>query len=125
MSGPALLTTSSSRTNEYALKAAFATNDLRRICRAVDEAVLESYRYPPPWPMCIESMEFRYSNEESFKPAAETCGSPKVALARSHRCGMYLSFKARPPFLRANRYDSACGTSSPALLPEHPWTYGL
>lgn len=40
MAGPALLTTSSRRTNEDALKAAFATNDLRRICRAVDEAVL-------------------------------------------------------------------------------------
>lgn len=40
MSGPVLLITPSRRTNEDALKAAFATNDLRRICRAVDEAVL-------------------------------------------------------------------------------------
>jgi probable addiction module antidote protein len=40
MSGPVLLTTPSRRTNEEVLKAAFATNDLRRICRAVDEAVL-------------------------------------------------------------------------------------
>lgn len=40
MSTPALLTTSSRRTNEDALTAAFATDDLRRICRAVDVAVL-------------------------------------------------------------------------------------
>lgn len=39
-SAPALPTTSSRRANRDGLKAAFATNDLRLICRAVDEAVL-------------------------------------------------------------------------------------
>lgn len=39
---PLILTTSSRWTKEKALKAAFATNDLRRICRAVDAAVLGS-----------------------------------------------------------------------------------
>lgn len=40
MSAPALLTTSSRRANEGALKAALAANDPRRICKAIDAAVL-------------------------------------------------------------------------------------
>lgn len=39
-SAPTLLTASSRLTNEDALKLAFATNDMRHICKAVDAAVL-------------------------------------------------------------------------------------
>lgn len=42
MSTPTPSTTSSRRTNENALNAALATNDLRSICRAVDAAVVRS-----------------------------------------------------------------------------------